>query len=203
MELIEFEHPLTRDVLTRMRSTATSAASFRELSSRVSTLLAVEATRNLSTSPVEVDTPFEPTWGELCSEAPVIVAILRAGLGMLTGFSALLPDSPVSFLGFRSCEEGSPELFVDALPSVEGRQVLLLHPVLAAGAKADAAIEHLTRKGCSEMVLITVLAAPEGIARLDKYDDLTIITGSVERELDEEGFARPGIGDYGLRLFSG
>lgn len=204
MELIEFEHPLARDILTRMRSTDTSAAQFRELSARMSSLLAFEATRNLPTYPIEVETPLESTLGEVAGEVPVIVAVLRAGLGMLGGFTSPLPDSPVAFLGFRR-DAGSdvPRLFVDSLPNVEGRQIMLLHPVLAAGAKAEAAVEYLFSCGCGDVMLITVISAPEGVARLGRYENLTIITASVDRELDEEYFVRPGIGDYGLRLFSG
>ncbi len=203
MEIIEFEHPVARDFVTRLRRVDAPPARFRAYSARLAYLLAVEATRDLKTVPAEVVTPLETTLGEVLVDPPVIVPILRAGLGILDAFQDLLPDSPVAFIGISRDEKtAEPDWHYTAIPNVAGRKVIILDPMLATGGTAGSVIKYLFSKKASEIILVSVVAAPEGIARLQEFDNLTIITVCVDRELDANWFIRPGLGDYGDRLFS-
>ncbi len=202
METIEFEHPVARSILTMMRDRNTGSDQFRRLSFRLGLMLAVEATRNLATTPLQVDTPMEPTLGERCAELPVLLPVLRAGLGLLEPFRELLPDSPVAFVAVRRDEEtGEPAWLYDSAPELRDRQVIILDPMLATAGTARSVIDYVIGKGARGITLVSVVAAPEGIYRLREYDDLTLITVSVDRELDDSWFILPGLGDYGDRLF--
>ena len=202
METIEFEHPVARSLLTRLRDRNTGSEEFCRLAVRLGYMLAVEATRNLGTMPLQVETPMETTLGEICAEVPVLMPVLRAGLGILPPFRELLPDSPVAFVGIRRDEStAEPEWLYDSIPDLSGRHVIVLDPMLATAGTASAVIEHLNERGASEITLVSVVAAPEGIHRLGGYDNLTVITVSVDRELDERWFILPGLGDFGDRLF--
>lgn len=203
MEIIEFEHPVARDFVTRLRRSDATSSDFRAYSERLGYLLAVEATRDLKTAPVEVYTPLEPTLGEILTEPPVIIPILRAGLGLLHAFHELLPDSPVAFLGIsRNEDTAEPRWHYSSMPNVAGRKVIVLDPMLATGGTASSVIEYLFEKKAQEVMLVSVVAAPEGLARLKDFEKLTVITVCVDRELDSNWFIRPGLGDYGDRLFS-
>ena len=203
MEIIEFEHPVARDFVTRLRRSDAPPARFRAYSNRLAYLLAVEATRDLKTIPAEVVTPLETTLGEVLVDPPVIVPILRAGLGILDAFQDLLPDSPVAFIGIsRNEQTAEPDWHYSAIPNVAGKKVIILDPMLATGGTAGSVIEYLFSRKASEVILVSVVAAPEGIARLQGFDNLTIITVCVDRELDSNWYIRPGLGDYGDRLFS-
>lgn len=202
METIEFEHPVARSILTMMRDRNTGSDHFRRLSFRLGLMLAVEATRNLGTTPLQVDTPMEPTLGERCAELPVLLPVLRAGLGLLEPFRELLPDSPVAFVAVRRDEKtGEPAWLYDSAPELRDRNVIILDPMLATAGTARSVIDYVTGKGAQGITLVSVVAAPEGIYRLREYDDLTLITVSVDRELDDSWFILPGLGDYGDRLF--
>ncbi len=204
MEIIEFEHPIARDFVTRLRNKYFPSSRFRVYSERIGYLLAVEATRNLATVPAQVETPMEDTLGEILAEAPVIMPILRAGLGLLSAFQDILPDSPVAFVGLKRNEEtAEAEWLYKAIPNLTGRQVILLDPMLATGGTAEKVLEFLYERGVEHITLVSIVAAPEGVARLQKYDNLTVITANVDRELDQNWFIRPGLGDFGDRLFMG
>lgn len=202
METIEFEHPLARSILTRMRDRDTGPDEFRRLAHRLGFMLAVEATRNIATAPLHVDTPMEPTLGETTLDSPVIMPVLRAGLGILAPFQELLPESEVAFVALRRDEgTGRPEWLYDSVPDLAGRQVIVLDPMLATAGTASAVIDFLAGAGVRETILVSIVAAPEGIHRLGAYDDLTVITVSVDRELDGNWFILPGLGDFGDRLY--
>jgi uracil phosphoribosyltransferase len=202
METIEFEHPVARDILTRLRDRRTGPDDFRRYAYRLGAMLAVEATRNLATVPVSVETPLEETLGELCSDTPVILPVLRAGLGMLAPFQEFLPESPVAFVALRrNDEDGKARWLYDSNQDFGGRDVILLDPMLATGGTVSLVIDFLLERGVGQMILVSVVAAPEGIERLRSYDNLTIITAAVDRELDEHWFILPGLGDFGDRLF--
>ncbi|PIE52366.1 uracil phosphoribosyltransferase [Candidatus Fermentibacteria bacterium] len=204
MEIIEFEHPVARDFVTRLRRKDASPAGFRAYSNRLGYLLAVEATRDLTTVPAQVSTPLEETLGEVVENPPVIIPVLRAGLGILDAFQNLLPDSPVAFIGINRDEStAEPVWHYTSIPNVAGRKVIVLDPMLATGGTARSVVEYLFDKRASEVILVSVVAAPEGIARLKDFDNLTVITVCVDRELDASWYIRPGLGDYGDRLFSG
>jgi len=203
MEMIEFEHPVARDFVTRLRRKEASPARFRAYANRLAYLLAVEATRDLSTAPAEVETPLETTLGEVLIDHPVIVPILRAGLGILEAFQDLLPDSQVAFIGIsRNEATAEPVWHYSSIPNVAGKKVIVLDPMLATGGTAASVLEYLFAKKASEIVLVSVVAAPEGIARLEAFENLTVITVCVDRELDSSWYIRPGLGDFGDRLYS-
>lgn len=204
METIEFEHPVARDILTNLRDRSTNPDEFRQFARRLGFMLAVEATRNLATSPVTVQTPMERTLGEKCSNHPVIIPVLRAGLGLLHPFQELLPDSPIAFIAMRRDDKtGEAEWLYDSILNLRGRDALILDPMLATGGTAIGVIDYILTKGVNDITLISIVAAPEGIYRLRKYENLTLITASVDRELDENWFIMPGLGDFGDRLYHG
>jgi len=203
METIEFEHPVARDILTRLRDRRTGTDEFRRQAHRLGLMLAMEATRNLSTAPVDIETPLERTLGEAIADPPVILPVLRAGLGMLAPFQEFLPDSPVAFVALRRNEEdGKARWLYDSVQDPAGRDVILLDPMLATGGTVSRVIEFLLEKGVGHMILVSVVAAPEGIDRLRPYEPLTIITAAVDRELDGRWYILPGLGDFGDRLFN-
>lgn len=202
MHIMEMEHPLSRDVLCRLRDRRTGPASFRALSRAMGTLLAVECTRKLKTTPVQVSTPLEDAFGEVCTTPPILVPVLRAGLGLLPSFQELLPDAPVGFVAVRRNEEtAKPMWFYDSVPPPEGRQVIVLDPMLATGGTSGAVVEYLYGRGAGSIMLACVVAAPEGAAELGRFENLIIITAAVDRELDERWYILPGLGDYGDRFF--
>ncbi len=203
MEMIEFEHPIARDFVTRLRRKDAPPVRFRAYANRLAYLLAVEATRDLSTVPAQVETPLETTLGEVVTDPPIIVPILRAGLGILGAFQDLLPDSQVAFIGMTRDETtAQPVWHYSSLPNVAGKKVIVLDPMLATGGTAYAVLEYLFEKKASEVILVSVVAAPEGIAKLGEFDNLTVITVCVDRELDSNWYIRPGLGDFGDRLYS-
>ena len=203
MEMIEFEHPIARDFVTRLRRKDAPPVRFRAYADRLAYLLAVEATRDLRTVPAQVETPLESTLGEVLIDPPVIVPVLRAGLGILKAFQDLLPDSPVAFIGMsRNETTAEPIWHYSSIPNVAGKKVIVLDPMLATGGTASAVIEYLFEKKASDVILVSVVAAPEGIARLSVFENLTVITVCVDRELDSNWFIRPGLGDFGDRLYS-
>ena len=203
MEMIEFEHPIARDFVTRLRRKDAPPVRFRAYANRLAYLLAVEATRDLHTVPAQVETPLETTLGEVLIDPPVIVPVLRAGLGILEAFQDLLPDSPVAFIGMsRNETTAEPVWHYSSIPNVAGKQVIVLDPMLATGGTASAVLEYLFEKKASEIILVSVVAAPEGIAKLSVFENLTVITVCVDRELDSNWFIRPGLGDFGDRLYS-
>ena len=203
MEMIEFEHPIARDFVTRLRRKNLPPVKFRAYSKRLAYLLAVEATRDLITVPAKVTTPLEDTLGEVLIDPPVIVPILRAGLGMLDAFQDLLPDSSVAFIGMKRDETTAKAVkHYSSIPNVSGKRVIILDPMLATGGTAASVIESLFKKKASEIILVCVVAAPEGVARLKSFDNLRVITVCVDRELDSNWYIRPGLGDFGDRLFS-
>jgi len=203
METIEFEHPLARSILTRMRDRDTGPDEFRRLAHRMGFMLAVEATRNIRTAPMHVETPMEPTLGETTVDSPVIMPVLRAGLGILAPFQELLPDSKVAFVALRRDEDtGRPDWLYDSVPDLAGSQVIVLDPMLATAGTASAVLDYLADAGVRETTLVSVVAAPEGIHRLGAYENLTVITVSVDRELDGRWFILPGLGDFGDRLYN-
>lgn len=203
------DHPLVSHKLTALRDQKTDSPTFRRLADELVTLLAYEATREIVVVPVTVQTPVAQAHGvHLAQPTPVVIPILRAGLGMLEGMTRLLPTAEVGFLGMvRNEETLQPTTYADRIPGkLEGRTVFLLDPMLATGGSLIAAIELMRQRGAKKITAICLLSAPEGIAALEKaFDDsdldLMLVTAVVDERLNEHGYIVPGLGDAGDRLF--
>lgn len=209
MRILITDHPLISHKLTSLRDEKTPSPTFRQLAEELVTLLAYEATRDIRTETVEITTPVTKTTGlKLSQPTPVVIPILRAGLGMLEGMTRLLPTSEVGFLGMvRNEETLEASTYADRIPgNLAGRQVFLLDPMLATGGTLISAINLMLERGANKIVAITLLSAPEGIAAVEKaFDgknvDITIVTGALDQKLNEKGYIVPGLGDAGDRLF--
>jgi len=205
MELRVLEHPLVHHKLTLMRDRKTPGSLFRALVEEVGLLLAVEATRTLDTEAVAIETPMERTQGRrLHPLDPVLVPVLRAGLGLLPSFQKLLPTAKVGHLGlYRDHDSLVPVPYYRNFPPLlEERPVFVLDPMLATGGSASEAVRQLKVAGARKITLVSVLAAPEGIARLEKdHPDLCVVVGTIDRQLNERGYILPGLGDAGDRIF--
>jgi uracil phosphoribosyltransferase len=203
------DHPLIAHKLTALRDKTTDSPTFRRLVDELVTLLAYEATREVRVEAVDIETPVAPTRGvKLASPKPLVVPILRAGLGMLDGMVRLLPISEVGFLGMvRNEETLEATTYANRLPDdLSGRQCYVLDPMLATGGTLAAAIQYLVDLGADDITAITLLSAPEGIARLEAATadldvPITLVTGAVDEKLNERGYIVPGLGDAGDRLY--
>src|SRR6478736_2333941 len=194
MRVINPNHRLIAHKLTYLRDQRTDSPTFRRLAEELMTLLAYEATRDVRVEPFEIQTPVAPTTGiKLSNPKPLIVPILRAGLGMLEGMVRLLPSAEVGFLGM--------------LPDdLSGRQVYVLDPMLATGGSMADAIKFLIERGADDITAVTLLSAPEGIAHLqealaDVAPSITLVTGAIDEKLNDVGYIVPGLGDAGDRLY--
>lgn len=201
------DHPLITHKLTVLRDKRTPSPQFRSLVAELVTLLSYEATRAVRVEPLDVETPVGPYHGVAVSKpAPLVVPILRAGLGMLDGMLAVLPNAEVGFLGMARDELTlEPTTYAERLPrDLSGRQCFVLDPMLATGGSLGAALEFLFERGASDVTAICILGAPEGLARLEIETagrDVTLVLGALDERLNEHGFIVPGLGDAGDRLF--
>ncbi len=201
------DHPLITHKLTVLRDQATPAPVFRALTEELVTLLAYEATRSVRTNEVTVQTPVAEAKGLAISEPkPLVVPILRAGLGMLEGMVKLVPTAEVGFLGMvRDHETLEPTTYAERLPEdLSNRQCFVLDPMLATGGSLGAAIEFLFDRGAVDVTAICILAAPEGIEKVEeltKGREVTLVVGAVDEKLNELGYIVPGLGDAGDRLY--
>jgi len=203
------DHPLVAHKLTKLRNEATDSPTFRRLTEELVTLLAYEATRGVRTVPAQIRTPLAEASGvHLASPTPLVVPILRAGLGMLEGMTRLLPTAEVGFLGLVRDEQTlQATTYASRLPDdLSGRQCYLLDPMLATGGTLASAIHFLADRHAAEVTAICLLAAPEGLARLDRETQqlqlpFTVVTAAVDVGLDERAYIVPGLGDAGDRLY--
>jgi uracil phosphoribosyltransferase len=205
MAAIVVDHPLCHHKLTLLRDVKTPGSLFRKAIEEIGLILAVESTRHLPTESVAVETPLERTQGRrLMSLDPVLVPVLRAGLGLLPPFLQLLPTAKVGHLGlYRDHDSLVPVPYYRNFPPLlEERYVFVLDPMLATGGSASEAVRQLKVAGARRITLVSVLAAPEGIQRLQAdHPDLQIVVGAVDRGLNEKAYIVPGLGDAGDRLF--
>lgn len=209
MRTLVIDHPLVAHKLSRLRREETSSATFRLLTEELVTLLAYEATENLIVEPVPITTPVAATTGlEMAEPRPLVVPILRAGLGMLNGMTKLMPTAEVGFLGLVRDEESlTASIYADRLPAdIHERQVFVLDPMLATGGTLIAAIDILLERGARDVTAICLLAAPEGVARVEEAYagsdvDVTIVVAAMDERLNEKGYIVPGLGDAGDRLY--
>ena len=207
MRIHVLDHPLVAHKLSTLRDERTDSPTFRRLADELVTLLAYEATRDVRTEPVEITTPVAVTTGtRLSYPRPLVVPILRAGLGMLDGLTRRLPTAEVGFLGMvRNEQTLEASTYATRMPDdLSGRQVYLLDPMLATGGTLVAAIRLMIERGADDITAICLLAAPEGVAVLEKELvglPVTIVTGAIDDHLNEQGYIVPGLGDAGDRLY--
>jgi uracil phosphoribosyltransferase len=203
------DHPLVAHKLTTLRDEETDSPTFRRLADELVTLLAYEATRDVRVDTVVVRTPVADAEGvKLASPKPLVVPILRAGLGMLDGMMRLLPTAEVGFLGMvRNEETLQASTYAQRLPEdLSGRQCYLLDPMLATGGTLAAAIRFLVDRGADHITAICLLSAPEGCERLEKElagldVPVSVVTAGLDERLNEKGYIVPGLGDAGDRLY--
>ncbi|CNF40363.1 uracil phosphoribosyltransferase [Mycobacterium tuberculosis] len=209
MQTLAVDHPLVAHKLTTLRDVRTDSPTFRRLADELVTLLAYEATRDVRVAEATVATPLVEARGvQLASPKPLVVPILRAGLGMLDGMTRLLPTAEVGFLGMIR-DEGTlqAQTYATRLPDdLSGRQCYVLDPMLATGGTLAAAIRLLFDRGADDVTAICLLAAPEGLKYLEQaFADISapvkVVTAAIDSHLNEQGFIMPGLGDAGDRLY--
>ncbi|MFT4294356.1 MAG: uracil phosphoribosyltransferase [Micropruina sp.] len=209
MELRALDHPLVSHKVTLLRSVETGSPVFRQLVEELVTLLAYEATREVRVDDCEVTTPVTVTTGKKLSRPrPLVVPILRAGLGMLEGMMRLMPTAEVGFVGMVRDEETlEPFTYAERLPKdLSGRQCYVLDPMLATGGSLAGCVKFLVDRGADHITCICLLAAPEGIERMRELVDpvgvpTTLVVAAVDERLNEHGYIVPGLGDAGDRLY--
>ena len=200
------EHPLIQHKLALLRNKETGVKEFRELVGEIAQLMCYEATRNLPTQEVEIETPIgKATVRELSGKKLAIVPILRAGLGMVDAMIDLIPSAKVGHIGlYRDPETHLPvEYYCKMPPDISDRQVFVVDPMLATGGSASAAITLLKEKyGCKNIILMDIIAAPEGVAVIRRdHPDIDLFVAAVDEKLNEHAYIVPGLGDAGDRIF--
>ncbi|WP_084074283.1 uracil phosphoribosyltransferase [Demequina sp. NBRC 110052] len=208
MQLHVADHPLIDHKVTILRDKSTPSPTFRQLVDELVTLLAYEATRHVRVESRPVETPLTSTVGtRIADPAPIIVPILRAGLGMLDGMTRLIPSAEVGFLGLKRDEETLEAItYANRLPDdLTGRQVFLIDPMLATGGSLIMAIDYVLQRGATDVTCVCLLAAPEGIenvrAAVGERADVSVVVACVDEKLNEVGYIVPGLGDAGDRLY--
>jgi uracil phosphoribosyltransferase len=203
-ELTVIGHPVLADRLTVLRDRATPHGAFRQALFECSAIMAVEVTRDLPVREVTIETPLEATSGLRVRDEVTVVPVLRAGLGMVEGFLRLLPDARVGHLGIQR-DEADPEpvdYYERLPPGLPDARVYVLDPMLATGGSAVRALQHLKASGARHLEVVCLVAAPEGVRAVGaEHADVRIWAAAVDRELDENAYIRPGLGDAGDRVF--
>ncbi len=198
------DHPLVAERLTRLRDKTTKRAEFRRNLAELTSFLVYEALRDQPVVVIEIDTPMAPTKGVSVADPPIVVPVMRAGLGMLDATLTLIPNARVGFVGVRRDEETfMPHAYVNTVPEhLTGRRVLVLDPMLATGGSLIHTCELLRHAAAGHMTIVCVLASPQGVAAFEAEGfDATVYTASIDSRLNENAFIVPGLGDAGDRQF--
>jgi uracil phosphoribosyltransferase len=198
------DHPLVHDALVSLRDKQTPPDAFRRLATRISVLLAAEALRAVPTAPVTVETPIGPAEGRRVASDVVVVPVLRAGLGMLDAVLDLVPSARVGYIGLQRDERTAvASQYYSKLPDrLDKSYVLMIDPMLATGGSASAALDLLRRAGASHVRIVCIVAAPEGVACVERdHPDVVIYTPVVDQQLNAQKYIVPGLGDFGDRLY--
>jgi len=206
VDVIVVDHPLAQSRLTAMRDSRTDSASFRAALHELTTMLVYEAARSAPVETFDVQTPVAVATGTRIADPPLLVPVLRAGLGMADAALALLPESSMGFVGLARDEETfQPRAYLESLPTdLTGLPVYVLDSMLATGGSLVHCCRLLADRGCTDITIICTLAAPDGIALLRAMNlPLRVITASIDRELNDRKFIVPGLGDAGDRQFGG
>ena len=211
MRLTVVDHPLVQHKISILRDKATPSPIFRLLAEELVTLLAYEATREVRTEEVAIQTPLQETRGQkLAKPRPLVVPVLRAGLGMLEGMSKLLPTAEVGFLGIKRNEETlEPFTYSNRLPDDLGdRQVFIIDPMLATGGTLNDSIDYVFERGAKDVTCVCLIGAPEGVENVKKHlearwsgKNVHVVLGALDQKLNEIGYIVPGLGDAGDRLY--
>ncbi len=203
MPLHVLHHPLGTHVLTHLRDKTTKPALFRTLSYQISLLLALEATRDLATEEKKIETPLEPVTGRVLARPLAVVPILRAGLGMVQPFLDTFPDVSVGYVGLeRDHTTAIARSYYCKLPPLDGKRVIVVDPMLATGGSAAQALDVVKAAGAKEIVFVCIVAAPEGVATVEKsHPEIPIHAGVLDRQLNNKKYILPGLGDFGDRLY--
>ncbi len=203
MPLHLLSHPLGAHVLTHLRDKTTKPALFRTLSYQISLLLALEATRDLATEGKAIETPMEPMTGSVLAKPLVVVPILRAGLGMLQPFQDIFPDVSVGYVGLeRDHATAVARSYYCKLPPLANKRVVVVDPMLATGGSAVQALTLVKQSGATEISLVCIVGAPEGVAAVEKdHPEVPVFLGVLDRELNSRKYILPGLGDFGDRLY--
>lgn len=197
------DHPVARHLVTRLRDKVTEPAQFRTLTNHLTVILALEATRDLPVVTQTIETPLEPMTGEALREGFVVVPVLRAGLGMLPAIVELFPDVSVGYIGLaRDHTTAVASSYYLKLPTVAGKRTLIVDPMLATGGSACQAIDAIKAAGGTDIRLVCVVAAPEGVDEVNRqHPDVAIVGAALDRELNAQKYILPGLGDFGDRLY--
>jgi uracil phosphoribosyltransferase len=198
------DHPLVAERLTRLRDKTTKRAEFRRNLAELTSFLVYESLRDQPVVVIEIDTPMAPTKGVSVADPPIVVPVMRAGLGMLDATLTLIPNARVGFVGVRRDEETfMPHAYVNTVPEqLAGRRVLVLDPMLATGGSLIHTCELLRHAAAGHMTVVCVLASPQGVAAFEAEGfDATVYTASIDNRLNENAFIVPGLGDAGDRQF--
>ena len=200
-----FDHPLIQHKLSIMRKKETGTKQFRELLDEIAMLMVYEVSRDLPVEPVEIETPIQKTTVNMLAGKPIgIIPILRAGLGMVDGITNLIPNAKIGHIGlYRDPETLQPVEYYCKLPEdATERELFVLDPMLATGGSASAAIGFLKARGCTHIRLVNLIAAPEGVERIQQdHPDVNIYVAAMDERLNDHGYIIPGLGDAGDRLF--
>lgn len=203
MPLTILSHPLAHDLLSVLRSASTEPPEFRQTAERLGYLLVAEALNDMPTDTVPITTPLEEMTGESLRRPVVAVAVLRAGLGLLESVLTLVPDAAIGFAGVQRNEEtAEPMEYYTRFPDLEGARVLVLEPMLATGGSLSWAISKVKENGATDITAVCVVTAPPGVDKIEsEHPDVRIVAAARDRELDDNFYIRPGLGDMGDRLF--
>jgi uracil phosphoribosyltransferase len=206
VDVLVVDHPLARTRLTALRDERTDPDAFRAALHELTTMLVYEATRSLALDTFPIQTPVTSGTGCRVANAPLLVPVLRAGLGMSDAALALLPESSMGFVGLARDEETfAPRAYLESLPTdLTGISVMVLDPMLATGGSLEHCVRLIADRGSRDITVVCVLAAPEGIARLDAAGlPMRLVTAAIDEKLNDRAFIVPGLGDAGDRQFGG
>jgi uracil phosphoribosyltransferase len=198
------DHPLVKRDMTILRDKNTGTEYFRSAVKRISNILAVEIAKSFNLKKADIETPLEKTIGYKIDQEVVLIPILRAGLGMVSGFIEVIPEAKVGHIGLQRDENTliPVEYYYKTPKDISDAFVILLDPMLATGGSASEAVNYLKKKGAKQLVFSCLVAAPEGLKKLsDAHPDIKIFGAALDRQLNDKGYILPGLGDAGDRTF--
>lgn len=201
--IIVLKHPLSEHYLTHLRDKTTKPPLFRTLTKKISSLLALEASFDLKTKLIDIETPLEKTKGKIINEKIIVIPILRAGIGMIEPLMDLFPNVKVGYIGIQRDEEtAKPHHYYLKFPDIKNKTVFVTDPMLATGGSASTAIEKIKKYEPRKIILLTIVSAPEGIKKINEdHPDVMIYTASIDKKLNDKKYILPGLGDFGDRLY--